>query len=230
MSDINTITANVTAIVRDAGGKISSNDYARIIQAALTRYSNDRPDALVVDVRGNGSHDYALPSGCNEGFSEVLSIEFPIGQVPPVFLNDAIDDAWTIYQSPTGKLLRLLYVEPTAAEQFRVAISIPRTDETILDMDVDAFCNLAASFCLEELATFYTNTSDPTIMADSVNYRSKGQEFATRAKRLLQLYKEHLGIKDTDITLPAFGVKSLQENYPMGIDRLTHPRWARRRR
>jgi hypothetical protein len=230
MSDRTSITASVTGIVHDSSGKLASADYDRIVAAAIARYSKDRPDISVVDLTGNAGHDYDLPSGWIDEFSDVVSIEYPMGQIPTAFINDDIDDAWTIYQTPTGKKLRLIYAAPAASQQFRVTFTVSRTDATIPDSDVDALCNLAASFCLEELANLYAQTSDPMINADVVNYRTKSQEFAARAKRLIQLYKEHLGIKDTDITPPASGVISMEENYPVGIDRLTHPRWARRRR
>ena len=68
------------------------------------------------------------------------------------------------------------------------------------------------------------------IDADAVNYRTKSAEFAARAKRLLQLYKDHMGLKEDDTATPAAAVADHDEKYPGGFERLTHPRWTRRLR
>lgn len=214
--------------VKDDSGKLADpDDYDRNVTAAVNKYSKHRPDTKVVDIVGNGTHDYSLPSGWIDGFSAVKAIEYPIGDVPDTVLEK---DEHEIYQSSVDKKLRLKYAAPTAAESFRVTFTIPRTAATIPDGDIDAFTWLAASLCCEDLANASVQTSDSTIAADSVNYRSKTQEFASRAKRLLQLYKEHLGLKDDDLTTPASAVIDLDIGYPGGRERLTHQRWTRERR
>jgi len=104
-----------------------------------------------------------------------------------------------------------------------------RTDEsTIPESDQDALCNLAASLYSGALASAYAHTSDSTIGADSVDHRSKSQEFAARAREQKKSYLNHLGIKDgASETAPASVVKDLDVDYPWGEDRLTHPRKQR---
>ena len=97
-----------------------------------------------------------------------------------------------------------------------MTFTILRTDATIPDVDVDALSWLAASLCCEELARAYTPSTDSTINADSVDYKSKAAEFSARGKTLLKWYKEHLGIKDDDVTPPASAVTTLDMNYPGG--------------
>lgn len=228
MSTLADIRTKVTGIVSDDSGKLANpGDFDRNIAAALAVYSKHRPAVKVADVTGNGTHDYALPAGWTDEFSLVRSVEYPIGDLPATLLEN---DDYEIYQSPTDKKLRLRNNSPAASESFRVSFTVLRTDATVPDSDVNALANLAAALCLEELANAYTQTSDPTIGADSVNYRSKGYEFGQRAKTLRKLYNEHLGLREGDSTPPASAVTAMDMKYPGGRERLTHPRLARERR
>ncbi len=228
MTTLADIRQKVVDTVKDDSGKlVIPEDYDRNIAAALNRYSGHRPDVLVVDVSGAGVHDYALPAGWVEGFSAVKAIEYPAGDVPAAQLDA---DDYEIYQTPTDKKLRLKTAAPSAAETFRVSFTAPRAYAGIPSADLDAFVWLVASLCCEELATAFAQSGDTTISADSVDYRDKTQRFASRAKRLMQLYKEHLGLKDEDLTPPASAVTDLDIKYPGGGARLTHPRPARERR
>lgn len=217
----------IKAIVKDDSAKLADSDYESAIADALNRYSRHRPDTKAVDITGNGTHGYDLPSGWIEGFSAIKSIEYPIDDVPATLLDQ---DEFEIYQAPTKKQIRLLNDSPAATDSFRAIYTILRTTLTILTSDVDAFCSFAAAISLETLANAFAQTSDSTIAADSVNYRTKSYEFAQRAKRLMQMYKEHMGIKEDDTTPAASAVVDLDMKYPGGGERLTHPRWTRKRR
>ncbi len=256
MSTHNDIRTRVIAIVKDGSGKLlllpdhditdpvthavitagrlnsqgaltNPDDYDRKITAALNRYSKFRPDINAIDITGNGTHDYDLPSGWSHEFSMIASLEYPMGNMPETILD--LED-FGIYQTPTGQKMRIRTAAPRATEKFRLTYTVLRSATTVPDIDVDAFCNLAASMCLEDLANAFAQTSDPTIDADSVNYRTKSAEFAARAKRLFQLYKDHIGIKEDDTTPPATAVADFDNKYPGGSARLTHPKWARERR
>jgi hypothetical protein len=227
MSDLNVLTQKVVALLKDDSSKIQPEDVQRAIQTSLTRYSAHRPDEKVVDVVGNGTHDYTLPTGWVQDFSSVISIEYPIGSVPAELLDD---DDFEIYNTPTGRKLRLKNDAPPATASFRATFSVPRTDVTLPQQDEDALVILATSLCLEMLANAWVQSSDSTLGADSVNYRTKSQEAASRAAKLLKLYKEHVGLKEDDGVGPASAVSSHELNYPGGGDRLTHPRRLRRLR
>ena len=176
---------------------------------------------------GNGTHDYSFPTGWIDEFSAIKSIEYPPGDVPATVLDD---DDYEIYQSPTAKIIRLKSISPPASESFRLNFTILRTVTTVPSSDIDAFCALAASLCLTEIANAYIHNTDSTIAADSVDHRSKADQAASRAKALMQIYKEHMGIKEDDTTPAAAATADLDVNYPGGGDRLTHPRWSREKR
>jgi hypothetical protein len=227
MSTLYDIESRVTGIVGDDSGKLK--DVPRNITAAISRYSKHRPDSEVVDVPGNGTHDYAISllTGWSEEFSNITQVEYPVDEVPESLLDA---DDYYIYRKPSGLVLRLVNETPEDTDTFRVTFTVPRTEDTIPDADVDAVSYLAAALCCEDLANAFAQTSDSTIGADSVNYRTKSQEFASRAKRLKALYSEHVGIQEGDSAPASAVVKDLDVRYPGGADRLTHPRRKRERR
>lgn len=228
MSNLNELLNKTMAMVKDSSLRLDvDDDYIPCISQAVGRYSKHRPDTLVADVTGTGGHDYDFPTGWVEGFSAVQAIEYPVGNVPETLLEA---EDFSTYQTTTGRKLRLITIAPPSGSTFRVTFTIPRTEVTIPEVDVDALCSLSAALCLERLANIYLQTGDPTIGADSVDYRSRSQEAASRAKRLAQIYKDHLGIREEDVAPAASAVTDLDLRYPGGADRLTHPRWTRRTR
>jgi hypothetical protein len=228
MSVLDTVRSKIIGIVKDDSAKlINPDDYDLKIAEALNIYSKHRPDIAVDDIPGDGGHDYDFPDEWVEGFSEIKSVEYPLGYVPETLLDA---DSYYVYQNTTKKQIRLVEVAPAATETFRVTFTIPRTIASILETDEDAFCRLGAALCLEDLANAFAQTGDSIINADSVNYRAKSGEFSARAKRCMSFYNKHIGIKNDDTTTAASSVMNMEMNYPGGSDRLTHPKWARRRR
>jgi hypothetical protein len=227
MSDLPLLRDKVIAIVKDNSGKlVNPDDYDSGIAAAVLKFSKDKPFAIIEDIAGDGTDKCLLPAAWSPEFSLVVSIEFPIGQFPPALFEEGED----FYVIPRSGTLQMRDVKSTA-EILRVTFTAVRTADDIPDVDIAAVANLAAGFCLEALANAFLQLGDPTIGADAVNYHSKSAETASRAKRLMQLYKDHLGIKEGDSdTMPASAVADYDEKYPGGSERLTHPRWARKRR
>jgi hypothetical protein len=218
----------VMAKVKDDSGKLEApGDYQSAITEALKRYSGTRPQRVPVDIQGNGSHDYPLPDGWIPGFSAFESIEYPVGQVPELFI-DRRD--YKLYLTPTATVLRVVCATPDATETMRAVYTVPHSEETLPDNDLEAVANLAAANCLRVLAAGYGQTSDSTINADVVNYRSKADEFRRLADSFEQQYNEHLGIgKDAPVSA-ACAVTTDQDNGPVGLVhlnsrvRMTHGR------
>lgn len=182
----------VMAKVKDDSGRLTyDDDFVPAITAALDLYSKHCPKPAVEDLDGADSHDLELPEDWVADFSRIEQVEYPVDLVPSRLI--APDD-WQLYRSPDGLLLRLLLEEPATGESVRVTFTQPRAENEVVPGDLDAVASLAASICCETLANLFTQTSDPTIAADVVNYRSKSGEFTKRAKRLSELYHRHLGI------------------------------------
>lgn len=220
--------------LRDAAGKLPSGDRdALLVQAIVQRYSADRPREIASDQAGNGTALLDLPvSGSDafeEGFSAIRLIEFPTGNVPPSFL---LDEEWQMYRTPSGLKIMLLETTPAASDMLRLTWTArhPNDGSTVADPDFEAVCDYAAALCYEALAAIYTQTSDPTLAADSVNYRTKGQEYLSLAKEARRRYFQHMGIDPSDTstgTGPAIASGNLYETQGSGLDRLTHPRNSR---
>lgn len=205
--------------VKDDSGKLSEPfDYDDSIAAAIKRYSKDRPRLTCFDQPGQDSSDIPLPADWNPGFSAIESIEYPIGNNPET-LVDSRD--WRLYRTPTDTFIRFETIKPASSKDVRLLYSILHDEASLPVSDLEAVANLAASYCCRVLANAFGNTSDPVIQADVVNYRSKGDEYARRAKELEGLYKNHLGIRDGDTVAAATASVSAPDAPRV---RLTHGR------
>ncbi len=224
-------------VLRDAVGKLPSGDRDALLQQAiLQRYSKDRPRELVSDQSGNGTQLIATPqTGSNppevfeDGFSIIHTVEFPVGTVPP---NYILDEDWQIYRAPSGLQIMLLGATPAAADTVRVAWTARHKSDgsTVPDVDFEAVCDWAAALCYDALAGIYAQTGDTTIIVDSVNYRTKSQEYMGLAKAAAKRYFNHIGIaaddKATEVDA-AMATGSVHEQLGVGLDRLTHRKATR---
>ena len=208
----------ITGLVKDSSGALTPSDFDMALSNALARYSKDRPRVMVADIPGAGVREYDLPQGFIDGLSVLDAVEYPAGLIPEQVLDSG---DWQLYRSPFGIKFRLIGWVPAFGETIRVRFTTGHDGATVPDPDAPAVAQLAASDCCRRLAQIYGQTSDPSIMADSVNYRSKGDEFARRAKELEGLYRAHIGVKEGDTT-PAACVTASPQRSRRG--RLTHRR------
>lgn len=218
MATIERLTDLIRGKVRDAAADLVESDYLTALAEALKTYGRHRPRHLVADLPGNGSNDLPLPADWSDGVSSVVSIEYPVGQVPEILFDHG---DWGYYRSPAGLQLRLLTAAPAVGESVRLLYTTLHTEATIPVIDEEAVANLAAAVCLRQLAARYAQTSDPTIAADVVNYRTKADEYRRLADSYDGRYRSHLGLKDTD-TVPAAMVVAAPASG--GRTRLTHGR------
>lgn len=184
--------------VKDTSGKLDDpTDFENNIAAAIYKYSEDRPRLVCSDIPGEDGPDIALPADWAAGLSSISAIEYPIGTVPESLL-DSRD--WRFYRTPTDTFIRFAAVSPASSAEVRLLYNALHTELTIPASDLDAVADLAAAKCFLQLAAAFGQTGDPTIAADSVNYRTKTGEFTALAKKSESLYKNHLGIKEGDTT------------------------------
>jgi hypothetical protein len=93
-------------------------------------------------------------------------------------------------------------------------------------------CDYAAALCCQALAAKYAQTSDSSISADAVNYRTKSQEYLSLAKELRKRYDEQVGIQGSDSgssanasgVAAALSIGDMELRQGSGVDRLTHRR------
>ncbi len=219
----------VDKVVQDAGALLVADARDAFIEQAITqRYSKDRPIEKVTDVNGNGTALVAVPSGWEDGFSRLddsEGIEYPNGNVPPTHLEA---DEWRMYREPGALKIMLLAAKPTASEVIRLKWTARHSADgtTVPAHDFEAVADYAASLAFAALAAKHAQTGDATLSADTVNYRSKQQEFSALARAAAKRYYEHLGIdpEKPEGGGPALAIGETDLDIGgTGVDRLTHP-------
>lgn len=213
----------VDDLVRDDTGKITVADRDQAIGLAVERYGKDRPRSKVEDVAALVTGQVLpLPAGWQADFSKIVSLEHPIGEIPPALLGS---DAHRLYDTPTTTQV-LLAVVLQAAEQVRATYTVRHTLDAVTDtlpvQDREAVSSWAAALLLDQLASLFSGDSDSTIQADSVDHNSKAREFAARARSARKRYFDELGI-DPKRNVAAGAVVDLDLRDSHNRDRLTHP-------
>lgn len=187
---LNDLEKLIDSFVRDESSRLTADDQAGAITLALSRYGSDRPRKKVEDVTSAGGDTLPLP-GAWETESELVSVEYPIGETPPALLG------CTIYTTPAGDELRLgagLSIGAEARLTFTVAHVVSDSQDTVPPSHREAVACYGAALLLEQLAAAAINDGESTIAADTTDRRTKAQEYASRAKALKARYAEAMGI------------------------------------
>lgn len=204
-----------------------SDMQAKAVAQAMDAHSKHRPRIVPEDVAGDGGFDYDLADLADwvDGFSDVKSVEYPVDDtVRTVNLLDPED--WTIYEKPSGKVMRMINDLPAADESMRIAYTARHTCGvsacTVAAADEEAVQMLAASFYCKMLAAAYALDNDSTVGADTVNQGPRHRAFLELAGKFRADYNEHMGITPGK-PKAAVSIKDQDVTYPGGGDRLTHP-------
>lgn len=235
------VIEQVWTTIRDTGGTVTEQlltdtEILRLTRAAEPHYSTVRPREKVKDLTANGTSFLAIPAtndGWVDGFSSILSLEYPVNEAPPSIL----DPRTYIVNRDTNGAERIVWLEtaPANSATVRCLFTTTRTynataaSTTVLDIDHFAVCDLIASYCADAIAAKYARTSEPAFNADAVNYRTKAQEWQSVAKRLWARWESSMGIGSASSA--AGKATSAWVNWDarsMGaISTLTHPRSGR---
>lgn len=224
-----TFIADIKVLVKDTAVKLDDADYPTFLQRAVDLYSSVRPQRKVKDYVGDGStFKLTLPADWEEGFSTIESVEYPQGEREPEFLD--ADQYDVRNDTESVKVIWLFDLTPASGKKTRVAYTlrhtVSATISTIPAADESAVEVLGASFACEALAAIYAQTSDPLLSADTVNYRSKSQEYRDMAKHYRKGYDAHVGAGDTSPQASG-GYVEWDTVDQTGLDRLWHPRRQR---
>lgn len=220
----------ITAVGQLVQGALPLGQTEKImaINVAMKKHSKHRPLIVVEEVSGDDGFDYAVAdlSSWAADFSVVRRVEYPVDDDDPD--ADILDDAdWEIFEKAAGKFLRFLADTPRSTEQFRVTYTALHTCTdsacTVSDFDEESVQALAAAMFCEMLATYYAQSQDSTIEADSVDHTSRARDYGARAAAFRRLYNDHMGIKEGQV--PAASVSADQDlDGSWAGDKLTHPR------
>lgn len=202
---------------------------------AVSRYAQDRPRVLVEDETGNGTPYYvlvgtgALLASWADGFSQIRQIEYPAAAVgashTPSYLEQQ-DDWDTTYRDATKTYLRLRSVSPSASETLRITYTALHTHTTVTDTvpptDLDALCDLAASYVCQALASSAASTLSITLGQFRVS-GSEGQASAAKqASAWLASYQRRIGVDTSGATAGAASYSDWDASLQYGGRFLTH--------
>jgi hypothetical protein len=204
-SNIGDFRTKVGNRIKDAAAKLVQADVDAAIVGALEEYSKARPRERVILLTGTGAFDY-LASGLTgfvDGFAPggVRSIVYPWDATTPTptFLDS---DQFGLIRLVAGLTLRFLSARPTAAQQFLVTYTTPHTVDvstsSVSVADDETLSDLAACYACEALAGFYSQSTDGSISADSVDHRSKADMYRSQAKRWRDAYAAKMQGDDAD--------------------------------
>ena len=192
------------ALPREFG--VEEADFADLVNAALTRYSKDRPLVSFADFAGDGeTFDFPLPPDWDNSLSFIRAVEYPQGKRIPTYL---LKSAWIIYAKGTpAARFRLMYFVPQRGETLRLFYTIKHTADdaraSVPENDLTAVAWLAAAEGCHMLARRFAQSSTPTLAADSVDYQGKSGEYTRLGRELERKYQNHLGRKEGEVAGPA---------------------------
>lgn len=195
-ANIGDFRTKVGSRIKDAAAKLPQADVDAAILGALEEYQKARPRERVVLVNGTGAFDYLVSStltGFVDGFAAgvIKSVAHPWSATTPTppILNS---DQYGFRRLVAGLTLTFGSVVPTAAQTFLVTYTTPHTvdggSSSVSPSDDEALSDLAASYACEALAGFYSQSTDGSISADSVDHRSKADMYRSQAKRWREAY------------------------------------------
>lgn len=152
-------------LLKDAAANLVQGDKDAAIAQAAVLYSNDRPLELVADISGADSFDLALPAGWVDGFSRAQLIEYPYDSsvAVPTVLED---DEWFIYQTPTGKVLRLSSAVPAVGETLRLHFTTQHHIPTLPPVSIAA--SPTGAVRATNIVTITTSTAHGKVAGDLV--------------------------------------------------------------
>lgn len=186
----------VDGMVRETA-ELTDADRDMAISLAIERYSKDRPRTAVEDLTAPGGLRLPLPGAWEQDFSDLRSLEHPIGNDPLDLLGD-----WELYQTPSGFEIRLdgcsggsIEADASVRATFTIKHVLNASTDTVPVGDREAVAAWAAAGLCDQLANRFSGDSDSVIQADSVEHGSKAGEFARRAAALRRRYFNELGIE-----------------------------------
>jgi hypothetical protein len=216
-STILDIDAGVVPRIQDAAGKLDSPARQAAIASALAEYQIARPREVVVALTGSGVFDYAIAllTGFVDGFSTLLQV------VGPIVANDAnppkleTDTVGIVRVPTTGRVLRFFDRVPSASEVYHVYFTAPHVltgtalSSTVPVQDDQALMDLSAHYCCLKLSAFYTQGTDGSIEADSVNHEGKGDTYRSMAASFRRSYEQKLSLGEAGAPDAAFATSEI---------------------
>lgn len=183
-------------------GQTANDKLTEFIAKAVNEFSDRRPYEITEVLTGDGNKYLALPANFDPDFSHIRGIEYPLDQDPPDIMKRGEYGLQKVPVAVDAKGVRLIFKSSsypgsgiTGWITYTQLHTVDGSSDTIPDHDSDAFDYLAAAIFAEAIASFFSQTADATIEADSANYRTRGDEWASRAKEWRKMFDERLPLE-----------------------------------
>lgn len=183
-----------------------------LINDAIRDYSMDEPRPILLNLAESALTTvsnvkfYKLASWDPDVSSQAdLEIEFPIDQAVRRLLLRGHDMDFEVVERPTGAggaietWVKFYNAPSDSGGNWRIRYSARWSDiteeatlATLGRRQVQMIGLLAAVYCARFLAVYYGKTDDATIAADSVNYRTKADEWMRIANELWKEYQDRI--------------------------------------
>lgn len=188
-------TAKIASLIRDdAGRDLGSLDIVTVgLAPALAEHGEASPRLVVEDVDASGTSYIDTPDGWVSE-SEILSVEYPIGRNPPVYVCRS---RWTLVRSTADPTVtQILFVGTVPSSAVRVTYvggwPVPTddaTDDLLSARSFEAVSALAASYCCVALAALAARGRDGGMSTDLSEGRARAENLQAAAGVLREVYK-----------------------------------------
>lgn len=195
----------VVSMLQDDASDLEADDINKSINCAiLTVFSIFVPKYYTHTMSGDGTTSkvyYGSLSHYIENLTQILNVEYPVAQSPPVYLVEGTD--WWTARDSTGLYIGLYSIPATGESLYIHYSGLHSADGSTLDaFDCKRVSFLATAFCLEKLACYYLQHSNSTIGGASADYQSRSDMCARRAKEYMALFYSFFGGLNKDGTIP----------------------------
>lgn len=230
--EIADVRTAVNAKLQDDGGFLTDPEKDECINQALRDLNKDVPRRIVIDIAGDGTKDYALPTASFiKGFTHIRTVEVPADEDPPLFRRRSSD--WFIYENPTKApddlRLRFKLTTPASTEIIRVVMTTPYVLLATSTLDNETVFGALIAKSLElgfaALAARFNQTVDPTIAADAVDYQGRPAAFLILSDKWRSEYRRLVGLAEQ--IRPAMAISEADIRFASGEDFLWHPAHTR---
>lgn len=172
---------------------------ANYVASAIAVFSRYYPKETVEQITVTGStYTLSLPSGWEQGFSRIISIEWPLDKNPPEYIPP---EAYAIYRSASGEVIKL--ARPVDSDVL-VTYTKTWTESDLSAYDAESVALLACALVCDQLVAKYAGSVDDVIQTAAGLWRTKSAEYASAKKNFLHTFTIRTGIDlDTGKAAPA---------------------------
>lgn len=232
-ANIGEIRSKVSTRIKDTDGKLTvtvDGDVDRAILDALEQYQKARALQKSLKIDGDGGFDYAISglTGFVDGFSAVSDVVYPYLTTDQTLARLERDEWGLVRLDGSTLKLRFFLARPTANEDFLVLFTTPHTlsasASTVPSTDDEALADLGAAFACDQLAALYAKDVDSTLLADSVDRRTKSDNYRSMAASYRKSYAAKMETEQAQGA--AFAMADVDRGFgnEAGIDYLFHGR------